>query len=1154
MKWILEQLNTHPVIEAFSLGKASFSHVSLTQEALLLAASFEKRPSTQFVVKSTLYQAQKLYEKLQPWLNDQVILLPVEDSLRVEAIASSPEIQVQRMESLTRILQEAPVLVITHMGAAMRYFPNPIHLKAQLIKLKLNQTIDPLQLVRQLIQLGYKETIKVDQPATFARRGGIIDVFPVDVDDPIRIEFFDQDIESIRRFDVVSQRSLTSLEAIVFGLASDLIFSEDEVRELRVTLDIKLDELKLTRSAMDISHVREVLEADLHLMEFHIHEPHLYRYRAYLKHPSTVFDYAKEARVILSSTEDVDEQRVHIQEDTLSYLVELSEANQTVPIFEVFHDVYGALVGHQRIDFRRFETHKDMVRLPFRDLDVPREEVWVHARRIAQQAQDHLVVCALDEQDIKQLIPHFVELKVPYAMRLKPHQTHGVVILNERLEAGFEILEPAIIVYSAKELFNQNLFMGRYTKKFQKAESLQSYQELQKGDYLVHYQYGVGQYIGIITKEVNGVHRDYLDIVYRNNSKLYVPLEQFHLVRKFVSREGVVPKLHSLGSSEWKKTKARIKDNVRDIAERLLELYREREADIAHAFKADDEEQRDFEKRFPYTLTPDQAKAVAEIKENLQRTKPMDRLLCGDVGFGKTEVALRAAFKVVNEGKQVAFLCPTTVLSQQHYRTFSARFEAYAVNVAILNRFVSPSDQRRILDQVAKGEIDILIGTHRILSKDVRFHDLGFLVIDEEQRFGVEHKEKIKEVKQSVHVLSLSATPIPRTLQMSLVGVRQLSQLETPPLNRHPVLTYVIEKNESVIREVIQRELARDGQVFYLFNHIDQIHHVAARIQQMIPDAKVAVAHGQMERTELEDVMMSFVNNEIQVLVCTTIVETGLDIPNANTLLIDQADTFGLAQLYQIKGRVGRSDRLAYAYLMYHPRKQLSEIAQKRLQSIKEFTELGSGYKIAMRDLTIRGAGEMLGELQSGFIDTVGIDMYIEMLHDAIEEKRTGIVKEDEAIEARQTLNIDGYIPENFERQDYEKLSLYQRIDRSQSTSELKALEQDVQDRYGQLPQAVKLLFEKKQWELLMKAPFIESYHERPHELSLSFTKAWSSSVDGVAFFAKMSEISAQLKLKYTAGQIILIIPKTEDNWLGIATQALQQTYQLTHGAQPHAH
>ena len=614
-------------------------------------------------------------------------------------------------------------------------------------------------------------------------------------------------------------------------------------------------------------------------------------------------------------------------------------------------------------------------------------------------------------------------------------------------------------------------------------------------------------------------------------------------MRKFVSREGVVPKLNKLGSHDWEKTKQRLKDNVNEIADRLVKLYSQREENIGYAYGPDTPLQQEFEDDFDYDLTPDQALAVQEIKKDMMQPKPMDRLLCGDVGFGKTEVALRAAFKAITEGKQVAFLCPTTILSLQHTATAMKRFENFPIRIEVLNRFVVESKQKEILRELKEGKVDMIIGTHRILSKDVQFHDLGLLVIDEEQRFGVEHKEKIKEMKESIDVLSLSATPIPRTLQMSLIGIRSLSQLETPPSNRMPVQTYVIEKNRSLVKEVIERELARQGQVFYLFNNIQEIYNVARQIKQDVPEAEIAVAHGKMSRDEIEEVMMQFTDNEVNVLICTTIIETGIDIPNANTILIENADTFGLAQLYQIKGRVGRSDRIAYAYLMVRPRKQVNEIAQKRLQAIKEFTELGSGYKIAMRDLTIRGAGDLLGPSQSGFIDTVGIDMYIEMLQEAIAEKK-GEVKPEVKEPVRAQVQVDGYIPKQFAPLDFEKISLYQRIDATADEAQLMALKEETQDYFGKMPKSVGLLFEKKRLDILLNEPRIDSFRDVKNQMEIVFSKAFSDHIDGVKLFETFTTISKDIQLRYVQGKIIVRLPK-KGNELALAIEVLDQSKKL---------
>ena len=621
-----------------------------------------------------------------------------------------------------------------------------------------------------------------------------------------------------------------------------------------------------------------------------------------------------------------------------------------------------------------------------------------------------------------------------------------------------------------------------------------------------------------------------MKIIYRGNTELLVPLEQFRLVRKFVSREGVVPKLNKLGSGDWEKTKQRLQSNVEDIAERLLTLYANREQHIGFAFSKDNEMTKKFENSFSFDLTPDQEKAVAEIKKDMESNKPMDRLVCGDVGFGKTEVSIRASFKAVCDNKQVAVLCPTTILAEQHFHTFQKRYQEFPVTVKVLNRFVSPAEQKQVLQELEEGKIDIIIGTHRLLSKDVKFKDLGLLVVDEEQRFGVEHKEKIKELKNGVDVLSLSATPIPRTLQMSLVGIRSLSLLETPPLNRYSVQTYVVEKDKNLIRDAIQKELSRNGQVFYLHNNIDQIYNVARNIQNLVPESRVGIVHGKLGKEEIEDIMQRFIEKELDILVCTTIVENGIDIPNVNTILVDNAQDFGLAQIYQIKGRVGRSDRLAYAYLLIPPRRQLSEVAQKRLTAVKEFARLGSGYKIAMRDLTIRGAGDLLGSDQSGFIDTVGIDMYIEMLEEAIQAKKDGRKQEDLTPKPKTNIQTTSYIPEEFAPDDFDKLDMYQRIDAIKDEKMLEAYKNDVIDQYGKLPKEVSTLFLKKQLDLALEEPIVENYREIRGQTELTFSPLFSQRADGVKLFEKITKISKDATLRYTNGTIIVILPKNSQN------------------------
>ena len=619
-------------------------------------------------------------------------------------------------------------------------------------------------------------------------------------------------------------------------------------------------------------------------------------------------------------------------------------------------------------------------------------------------------------------------------------------------------------------------------------------------------------------------------MAYAGDDTLYIPVEQFKMIRKYASADGKVPMIHALGSSKWTKAKQKAKNKIDDIADQLIELYAKRMSSPGFAFSKDNELQIDFENQFGYALTADQQRSVDEIKLDMEKPQPMDRLLCGDVGFGKTEVALRGAFKAILDHKQVAFLCPTTILSMQHFKTATERFKNFPVEIALLNRFTSSKEKKRILKEVKEGKIDLLIGTHRILSKDVEFNDLGLLVIDEEQRFGVKQKEKIKEYRETIDVLSLSATPIPRTLQMSLMGIRGLSKIDTPPKNRLPVQTYVVEKNNTLIKQVIERELARDGQVFYLYNRTDQIANVAYKISSTVPNAKVAIGHGQMDKNELEDVMLRFMNKEFNVLICTTIIETGIDIPNANTMIVEDADKFGLAQLYQIRGRVGRSERGAYAYLLYKKDKSIQDDALKRLKAIKEFTELGSGYKIAMRDLSIRGSGDILGGKQAGFIDDIGFEMYMKILQDAINVRMHKDEKPEEEVK-NLNVSVDGYIPDDYVESDYEKLELYQRLDKAKTMSELNSLKAEFDDYYGNLPEAILTLIEKRKLEILSHYSIIEDIKDSGKQLEIIFSPNAFETISGDKLFLLANRLFTKPAFKSLDNKITIKINK-HDQWL----------------------
>ncbi len=1119
-------LEKDPAVLALNKNIEKINGLTETEETLVLATSFHQQQLTKIVIKGNMYAAQQLYYRLYPLLKDDVLLFTMEESLRVEAVAASPSMYANQMEVLTTLcLDQSPKVIITHPMAIIRYLPKKDIFEKLILNLSINQKYNMNDLKEDLIRSGYKQTARIDQPLTFSLRGGVIDVFSIQDEKPLRIEFFDDEIDSIRYFDISTQRTVKQVKSCKIVPASLLIFDEDfSSFKQKVLEQLEKDKKK----ARNFNTLKENVERDLTYLENNIFEHYLYRYQCFKENTASILDYVKDKQVIISTEDDVKANLELILEENYEYISELYQNDLALNYYSVFADFDRVVEKHHpyriKSSFSALDSIKSKVKMTYFPL-LPLDKV---AEEIVRLAKNNKLVLSINKTQKELLETVFVQEK----LKIEDYVDFTDVELFECF--NYE----DVIVLTAKELFGVKIVKGRYESKFKEAIILESYTDLKVGDYVVHSQHGIGKYEGIVTKEIQNKLRDYLQIRYKDDDLLLVPLEQFKMVRKFLAAEGVGVRLSKLGSKSWQKSKQKIQDEVDDIAQRLVELYSAREKNIGHAFSKDDKYSQKFEANFPYELTEDQQKAIAEIKYDMEQPVPMDRLLCGDVGFGKTEVAMVAAFKAVKDLKQVAYLCPTTILSLQHYNTFIERFRGFPVKIRILNRYVIASKQKQIIKELKEGKIDILIGTHRIISDDVKFADLGLLIIDEEQRFGVQAKEKIKEYKKSIDVLSLSATPIPRTLQMSLVGVMSLSQLDTAPQDRMPIQTYVVEKNDSLIREVISRELARNGQVFYLYNNVSNIYNVARKISTMLPTATIAVGHGKMNREEIEDVMYRFINKEFNILICTTIIETGIDIPNVNTIIIEDADKFGLAQLYQIRGRVGRSNKIAYAYLMYRSNKQLSETATKRLQAIKEFTELGSGYKIAMRDLTIRGAGDLLGERQAGFINTVGMSMYLEMLNKAI-NKQKGIV-EEEIVEARNTVSeIDGYIPSRFVKEDIEKIEIYQKLASIRNEKELNSFYKELTDYYGKLPMMITNLFEKKKLELILNTDRIASYEEYEKENRIILTKDYSSTIDGVKFFEKISNISNEIKLRYIKNQIIIIVEKKK-NYMNRITKVLE--------------
>ena len=1092
----------------------------------MISLSWLKHPRPILVVKNNLYNAQRLYERISTLLPETACaLFSADESLRVAAIAASPEITANKVDTLSSLLNDPAKVVVTCISGYLRHLPSPELFSSCCISLHTGDTMSMDELLERLQAGGYYRAVHIDQPLSFAARGGIVDIFSITYEDPVRIEFFDDEIESIRFFDVSTQKTKQSVDEVTVVPASEVLFGEKETEEILTKARAYLEE-------KDDVILTESVESDLSLIEARIRENRLYPYSVFLDETYGIWDYMDHPLVVYSDEALLAENAKRLMEDTVNYVQEMAQEKKMPARFGLFHEFARAAGTCRKIKEDPFADNIANIN----ELHLPGESPELRLSLLRDYPK---VLFCLNDKDSERLLQICEELQ--YTCPLIGDDgtvREGFQVLEEPVTEGFYDPVSGICLVSSAELFEIRRHTGRYEKKFQNAEVIRSYEELDAGDYVVHAQHGVGQFIGIETREVQGKIRDFLRIVYRGNAELLVPLEQFRLVRKFVSREGVVPRLNKLGSTEWEKTKKRLEENVTDIADRLVKLYAAREENIGYAFQPDNEYQKQFEESFEYELTPDQKKAVEDVKRDMEKSRPMDRLICGDVGFGKTEIAVTAAFKAVSENKQVAVLCPTTILAEQHYRTFSKRFEGYPFTVRVLDRFVRPEMVRDTLAGTMSGKVDILIGTHRILSRDVNFKDLGLLIVDEEQRFGVEHKEKIKELKNTIDVLTLSATPIPRTLQMSLIGIRSLSQLDTPPNNRYDVQTYVVEKNKGLVIDAIEKELSRDGQVFYLYNNISQIYNVARSLQVEIPDASVGVVHGKMDRDVIEDVMMRFINGELNVLVCTTIIENGIDIPNANTILIDNAQDFGLSQIYQIKGRVGRSDRVAYAYLLVPPRRQLSEVASKRLQAVKEFAKLGSGYRIAMRDLTIRGAGDLLGPEQSGFIDTVGIDMYIEMLNEAIEKKK-GIVKEKQPEIRHVNVAGNSYIPKKFAPDDYDKLGMYQKIDALMSDEELDTFKEDVIDQYGRLPDEVESLFDKRKLDLLVSSPDIQSFRQIRGINEITFSRPFSQRIDGVKLFEIFTRLSKDISLRYTNQCIIAEVPMTKDS-LKLCAEAIE--------------
>ena len=1103
--------------------------------SLLFSSLFTKKEGKYLLVTSNLYNAQKVSDFIASLIGeDNVFLFPLDDMLRNETLTSSKELLAQRLFVLSKALEDKPKIIVTHTSALLTPIATAKDFVTNSFNIEVGQTYNLADLKERLVKAGYEKVNKIDQTLQFASRGDILDIFPVSQEKPVRIEFFGDEVESIHYFDIATQLSNKEIKCINFEPANDLLFSDEEILLFKEKLQKEVNNSSQHLSGDLALLLRQNAQHDFERIESRTYHPQFYKYTQLIKKEvNTVIDYFKPELVFFSNIEQIRTTFEFITKETGDYFKSLFNQGKLVRNLELYLDLEKLIKTQNYALFSGiFRKNKEEIEFKTNPI-VYSKSGSANLKIILGQYLDNsskIILSLSNKQQYDTVVEFLKSEKIEFesvnGLEL-PKGRIGVSLFA--LEEGFELPELGITFISSKELFGFQNRSSRFLNRFKEATILRTYEELTPGDYVVHEYYGIGRFLDIKTMEVDGIHRDYIHVQYSGTSTLYIPLNQFRLLRKYAGREGAEPKLSNLNADDWEKTKKRIKNRINELADRLFALYSDRAQGKGFAFAKDDEFQIAFEKEFPYRLTADQEKAVISIKADMESPNVMDRLLCGDVGFGKTEVAFRAVFKAINSGKQVAILCPTTLLARQHYELALERFRNFGVNIALISRLVPEKLQKDYMKTIASGETHLVIGTHRLLSKDFIFKDLGLLIVDEEQRFGVEQKERIKELKSNIDVLSLSATPIPRTLQLSLIGVRPVSQINTAPENRSSIQTYVAPFNEGVCRELIERELSRKGQVFYIHNVVSSINQVARKIQNEIPSATVGVIHGKMDKDTIEDTMMRFYSGEIDVLVATSIIENGIDIPNANLIIVEDADHFGLAQLYQIKGRVGRGNRIAYAYLFYNEAKIIGKNAQKRLKAIQDFAELGSGYKIAQRDLMIRGAGDILGPEQAGFIDSIGLELYLKLLNEVVEEKRTGKVYEPP--KPVKLFKIDAYIPNDYMQKE-DKIELYQEIENAKNLQELSAIKGKLRDIYGRIPHEVSLLLNKRRIDILMNNEEFDCVNEYADTVEIVLSEKFSSkSGIGSALFEALESYISKISVTYMH-KVLRIRLKKEGNWI----------------------
>lgn len=1085
---------------------------------MMLACDFFQGNSSIFVVLPNLYTAQKYYDQLLGFIPDEYVLFfPADELVSAEMIAATGDFLFERIQTIYSLLLNEKRIVVTNLHGLIKYeFPRNVW-EYSIFSVRKGTCIEIKDLLDRLVKVGYEPVYTITKTGEFSRRGSIVDIFPLGYERPVRLDFFGDEIETIKYFNMDTQRSVEEIMSVNILPVTEFIYDDMEFKDAKRKILNFIDSYKLSPLEEDM------INKDLFSLENHQNLLGLSRYFEFFNNEiTTILDFVDNKKVYfidpVKSKETYDHLTLDLNEHCGrmgGYLV------SNMKLFESFEKVLNK--GNVYIEGLRNLGNLDY-KLNIKEAAFYKgnqKEILADFRRYRDNK--YIILSYTNEERLKKLIDicldeslFLVKVKDPKDIKL------GQINCVFGDYPAFNLYKDDVMILNDASLYEVQYSpkKTKYKSIYKNAIKISKYDELEVGDYVVHYDYGIGKYLGMKTMEHGGIKRDFLFVMYGKGSNLYIPLEQLSSIMKYASKdvEGIL--LHEIGGTAWARTKAKVRSKVKDISDQLIKIYAARQNAQGFEFGPDTEEQSMFEQEFEYELTLDQKRAIDSVKIDMENSRPMDRLICGDVGYGKTEVAMRAAFKAVYGGKQVAMLAPTKILSTQHYKNFKRRMENYGITVELLNGFVSAKKQEEVIEGIKKGRVDVVIGTHRILNNEITFKDLGLLIVDEEQKFGVTHKEKIKSLKVNVDCITLSATPIPRTLQMSMLGLKDLSMIETPPKNRYPVQTYVLERNERIIVDAIEREMARGGQVFYLYNFVETIEDVAANIQKLVPHARLCVGHGRLSKDQLDKKIQDFIDFKYDVLICTTIIETGIDMPNTNTLIIHDADRLGLSQLYQIRGRVGRSSKIAYAYLMYEPRKMLTPEAEKRLETIKEFNELGSGYKIAMRDLSIRGSGDLLGSEQSGFVESVGLDMYLKILNEEINHINPVKEQLDKSIT---TPLVNRTIDKNYIDNDDVRIQMHRKIDKLNTLEELRQLESEMVDRFGDISEELYSYMYEKLMKNYCKNLGIEKINTTNHYIEFIYSKEASNKTDGAVLFEESNNFN-DIKLSYKDGKIYIIL------------------------------